>query len=688
MMNRWLLLGCAAALVACGSDDPVVNEDPGPVALVDLSADLSAPEHFYDFPYPSDLRLTADGAPDLRGMPHASGATFFGSWTSLAMERKGYNTNPVAYFRFAKPLAPIAVTEAFGGDSTSAILIIDVDPASPERGRLIPAVAQTLTPDDYVPENLLGVVPRPGFVLHESRKYAVVVRTSLKDATGASVAVSPEIAAIRSGKAAGARGADAVKLYASLWETLESAGIDASTVATATVFTTGDVVADTQALSDKVLAKYAVTIDDLHIDPDDGLAHDRYCELIGTVDYPQFQRGTPPFNADGLFEIGDDGLPVKQRVEKAPITIVIPKQPMPAGGYPLMIYFHGSGGVSGAVVDRGRWVDEETGNTLGEGPGYVVAPFNIASAGSALPVNPERLPGASETAYLNLVNVPAMRDTFRQGIIEQRLFLKALESLKISPETLGACTGPSLPSGETAYRFDPDQLVASGQSMGGMYTNLISAVEPRIRAAVPTGAGGYWTYYVLQTTVMKNVPSLLAAILRTEAEVSYLHPALGALETGLEAADPYVYMPRLAKRPLPGSPVRPIYETTSIGDSYFPTPIYDAMSLSYGHKQVGEVVWPGMQELLTLGGLGGLVPYPANQTVKSDDGVEYTGVVVQYEGDGIYDPHAIYSQLDEVKYQYGCFFSTFLHTGIATVPAPAPLGTPCPGMIYPLTRGN
>jgi hypothetical protein len=31
-----------------------------------------------------------------------------------------------------------------------------------------------------------------------------------------------------------------------------------------------------------------------------------------------------------------------------------------------------------------------------------------------------------------------------------------------------------------------------------------------------------------------------------------------------------------------------------------------------------------------------------------------------------------------VKYQYGCFLSTFLQKGMATVPAPAALGTPCP----------
>jgi hypothetical protein len=515
-------------------------------------------------------------------------------------------------------------------------------------------------------------------VLHESRTYAVVVRTSLLDAAGKPVGVSPAFAALREGVAIGARGADAKAVYAPLWETLSTLGVDSKEIAAATVFTTGDVVLDLHELSTKLLADYAPTIDGLHIDPTDGADHERYCELIGTITYPQFQVGKPPFNTGGLFEPGTDGVPKKQRDEVAPITVVIPKTPMPKGGYPLMLYFHGSGGVSGAVVDRGRWTKELNGNTLGEGPGHVVAPFGIASAGSALPVNPERLPGAAETAYLNFNNVPAMRDTFRQGVIEQRLFLKALKALTIPEALLGACAGPTLPAGETSFRFNADELVASGQSMGGMYTNMIGAVEPKIRAVVPTGAGGFWTYYVLQTTVIPNASGMLGLILGTTAKLSFMHPALSVLETGLEPADPLVYMPRLARRPLPKSPARPIYEPVGKGDSYFPTPIYDAVALAYGHPQAGDVIWPEMQEALALDGLSGVLSYPVKQDLTSDTGEKYTGVVVQYEGDGIYDPHAIYSQLDAVKYQYGCFLSTFLKTGVATVPAPAALGTACP----------
>jgi hypothetical protein len=675
-----LLLVFASVLgTGCGTDPVSTNVDDRTRALLDFNSDLTTENRFYDFPFPSDLRVTASGAPDLVGVPHPSSVAFWDDWVALAMDRRAFPTLPVAYFRFTAALAPLDSQAVIAADKTSPILLIDIDPNSPDRGRLLPIVALTPEIDDYVPEHMLEVAPRPGFVLHENRSYAFVVMTNLLDAKGEKLAPSADLVALREGKTIGGpRGANAQKTYAPLWETLTTLGIDAGQVASATVFTTGDVATDTYTVSEKVRTAHPITIENLKIDPDDGLQHERYCELIATVKYPQFQKGTPPFDQDGLFEFDANGAPQKQREETAPITIVIPKQPMPAGGYPLMMYFHGSGGVSGAVVDRGTWKPDIMDNTKGEGPGFVLAPFNIASVGSALPVNPERLPGASEQEYLNLKNVVAMRDTFRQGVIEQRLLLDAMLKIKIDPAVLSGCVGPELPTGETAFHFDANKVVAQGQSMGGMYTNMISAVEPRIRAAVPTGAGGFWTYYVLQTTVIDNAQGLLGVILNTRTKLTFMHPALSVLEAGLEPADPFAYIPRVGKRPLSGAPARPIYEPVGKDDSYFSTDLYNAVALAYGHQQAGAEVWPEMQKVLALDGLDGMLSYPVKGNRMSADGTAYTGVVVQYEGDGIYDPHAIYSQLDAVKYQYGCFFSTFLSSGNATVPAPAALGTPCP----------
>jgi hypothetical protein len=669
-----ILLPFAAALAACSSA-------PGTIVSFDLTADLTQQAHFYDFPYPSDLRLNATGGPDMTGFLNPRNLDLVSGLAQESGERAGFPVVPVAYFQFSAPLAARdSPDDVIAAAATSPILLVDVDPASPERGRLFPTVSVTPPADDFVPNNLLAIAPRPGFVLTGKRAYAFVVLRALGDAKGARLGVAPTLDTLaHGGTPPGARGAAAAQSFAPLWTTLKQLNIDSSQVAAATVFTTGDVVADTAQLAESLRAKYSVQITGLAVNyPNGGDQQTRFCELTGTVTYPQFQSGTPPFDSGGRFQFTDNGLPAKQRDEVAPMVVTLPFGTMPSGGYPLVVYFHGSGGVSTEVVDRGTVMVAGGPEQPGHGPSFVLAPFNIATAGSAMPVNPQRLPGATEIAYLNFNNLPAFRDTFRQGVIEQRLFIEALRTLTIPASTVATqCPGLQLPAGETAFHFNANQLIAQGQSMGGMYANLISAVEPRIRAVVPTGAGGYWSLFILKTTLIPNAANAVASILGSD-QLTFMHPAMSLLETAWEPADPFVYMPRVARRPLAGAPVRPIYEPVGKDDSYFPTVLYDAIALSYGHQEAGDVVWPTMQQALALDHLDGILPYPVKQNRMSSNNAPYTGVVVQYMGDGIYDPHAIAFQLDSVKYQYGCFVSTFLASGVATVPAPAALGTPCP----------
>jgi len=692
--SRSLALAVVIGVFACSSN----NEEPpkgstAPKVVFNLDADLTAESAFWDFPYPSDLRLK-DGAPVGTAFPNPLNKKLVETVRKAVSDRKGFPVVPTGYFRFDASLAPSAIDEVIPADAKSKVLLVDVDPKSSERGRFIPTVANVLATDDYVPDNVIGVAPRPGFVLHGNRTYAFVVMRSFGDVTGKPLEVAPSFATLASGGTpAGARGAEAKALYAPLFETLSQKGVAATDVAAATVFTTGDVVADFFDMSEKVLAAHTSAIPDLNVDPDDGAAHPRYCELKGFITYPQFQPGTPPFDSEGLFQL-EGGVPKKQRDEKVPLTITIPNGTMPADGWPLILYFHGSGGLSTASVDRGTWHPEtdatkcpdgkldtwegKTGcNVKGEGPAHVVAAHGFAMAGSALPVNPERLPGAAEIAYINLANLSVMRDTFRQGAMEQRMFLDALLKLSIAPEIVATCSGVALPSGATAHKFRAEPVLAMGQSMGGMYTNIIAGIEPRIRAVAPTGAGGYWSYFITKTSLYDDGAGLVAGLVSASPQLNFMHPVLTAFETGVEPADPIVYMPRLGRRPLDKHPARAIYEPVGKGDSYFPTVLYDAIALAYGHKQAGDTVWPTMQPVLQLDGLDGMINYPVTNNLKSANGSQYTGAVIQYAGDGVYDPHAIYTQLDAVKYQYGCFFKTFLDRGVATIPKPAALGTAC-----------
>tara|TARA_R110002096_G_scaffold44526_13_gene120485 strand:- start:58890 stop:60917 length:2028 start_codon:yes stop_codon:yes gene_type:complete len=675
-MNRLSMVFVSVFLLACGSSD--TEPDKGTMVVFDLAAATSEQGHFYDVPFPSDARLI-DGRPDLAGYPNPGNIKLLSDLVPLGEGREGFSTNMASVFQFTAPIAARLETDVIAADATSPILLIDIDPNSPDRGTLIPTVAKTLVKDDYVPENTLAVAPPPGFILNSDRQYAMVIMKSLGDANGEALAASETIQALAEGKVpAGEQGQVYSELFGPLWETLEMHSIAPEDVAAAAIYTTGDVVAGLADLSERMRGEYSVTIDGLAVDADDG-DHERFCEILGTVEFPQFQVGTPPFISGGTFSFGDDGLPEYQRDEQAGVVITLPKGEMPVGGYPLAMYFHGSGGLYQQVVDRGRVTEIGGETTKGEGPAFVLAPHGFAMVGSAHPVNPERLPGADDIEYLNLNNLATLPYTFQQGAIEQRLLLDALMTQPIPESALAGCTGMSLPEGETDYHFAEEKIVAMGQSMGGMYTNIIGAIEPRIGAVVPTGAGGMWHYFILETSIVEGARGLLSVIFRTpEEELSFLHPALQLLGLSWEVAEPMVYMPRLGRDPLPGHPARPVYEPAGEGDSYFPTVIYDAAVLAYGNEQAGEEIWTSMQENLTLIGKEGFVEYPVAGNLVSTNGEAFTGVVVQYEGDGIYDPHAIYGQLDEVKYQYGCFLETFVERGVATLPAPADLGTACP----------
>ena len=273
MLRRRLAL--VLLLAACGG-----GSQPSGVRLV-FHTPGTGPGSFFDLPYPSDLRRTADGAPDLTGYPNPSNKLTTGLLATAA-QRKGFPVVPVGYFKFTGQPALQDPEKTIPAAITSPVWLVDVNPASPERGRLLPTVAETAIADDYVPDFLLAVAARPGFVLVPGRKYAFVVLTSLGDDQGR------PLLAMDLGFAGNAAER---ALYAPLLEVLAQKGVATSQIAAATVFTTGDVVADLVDLSTQVVARYHVTIDGLHVDPDDGAVHDGFCELIGTVTLPAVPAG-------------------------------------------------------------------------------------------------------------------------------------------------------------------------------------------------------------------------------------------------------------------------------------------------------------------------------------------------------------------------------------------------------------
>ncbi len=632
-------------------------------------APLTGRRTFFDFPWPSDARKKDDGRIDVDGWPGPD-LPELAPFKPVAAARRGFPTIPTGYFHFNGPLAKHETLDAYAVAPESDVLLVELREG--QAPKLLPVVAFTLPPDPYTADNLLAVGPRPGVVLRANTQHAFVVRRSFNAADGTRLGVPTLLYELASGKTpAGARASKLPSLYAPLFTALDTLKVPRTEVAAATVFTTSDEVATTAALAEKMRAKYRVDLEVLDVEQDPRFDAEAFCHLRARMTLPQFQKGTAPFDTDGLFDAeGADGLPPKQRDEVALVSLAIPKRAMPAGGYPLVVFFHGSGGRAREVIDGAEPGD------VSIWPASRLTSHGLAVAGQALPLSGDRTPGLGDFAYLNFQNPVVMRDTFRQGVIESRLFIDALERLRIAPAALAMCPAATLPGGATEFRFDLTRLTVQGQSMGGMYVNLVSAVEPRIQACVPTGAGGYWTYFALTGT---RVPiELVGDLLETPAKLQFLHPAFALMVMAWEPVDPLVSTPRLSRRPLEGHPARSVYEPVSQNDSYFTTAIYDAMVLGYGNPLAGGEVWPGAVKGLDGLGLPDAVELPAKLNAESENGSKYTAAAIQHSNDGGFDGHGIYRRIDSVKRQFGCFHETHHATGTAVIPPPMPLTGPCP----------
>lgn len=681
MFIRSLVVATCLLFVGCGDTDPEqlpATAVSGTMVAFDLESDLGVPERFYDFPFPSDLRQRSDGTPNLDGFPFPPTNRIIPPILEVARERRGAPITAVSNFRFSGALGVRRVGDVMAPHREAPVLLVDIDEDSPERGRLFPVVASTPAADAYVPQHLLTVAARAGVTVAPNRTYAFVVQRSLGDANGEPLGVPLSIVELSRGQApAAARGEAAREMLQPLWTTLDRIGVPRRNVAAANVFTTSDVVADLAALSTAVVERFPVELRDVHLRQGEGV-YPRFCEINATVRMPQFQTGTPPFNTLGRFVYASDGFPVIQTEQDVPVVITLPRQVMPSDGFPLVLYAHGSGGLARQVVDRGATKDPGGRPQPGEGPAHVLAAHGFASVGVASPLNPERLPGADARVYLNFRNLAAYPDTFRQGLIEIRLLLAALERLRLDVNPLAECMGLQTPPGESAVRLRSQPLYIMGQSLGAQYVTLLAAVEPRVRAVVPTGSGGLLSRVILAVSGEDRPTTLVNSLLGTAAQLTYLHPGLQLVQLGFESVEPIVFAPRIAVDPLPGQPVRSIYQPVGLDDPGFPNQIYDAMALAYGTQQAGEVLWPGLQAALATLGSDGILPYPVEGNGTAVDGRAYTGVVAQYAADGILDAHHIAAQLDAVKYQYGCFLKSMEGGGVGRVPAPASLSESCP----------
>ncbi len=628
-------------------------------AITSFAADAS----FYDSPFPSDHRRDEDGRPRLDGFPNPDGVALVDDVLALTLrESDGFSVTAGAFFRFTAALDPTSLPAAPRDTlvAGAAAFLIDVDPASPERGRRYPLYAGFQ--DDAGPfgaTNLLVLLPLQGIPLAEGTRYAAGITREVRDASGRPVGASPELRTLmRGARPAGL--SDAVFTeYQDALATLSDVGVPRDTLAALTVFTTGHPMRRMRSLAERM---ETIALPEPVTPWEMTDVFDDFCVLSSRIDMPIFQRGEPPFfTSGGDIEFDAEGSPVQQGTEPSRLVVTLPRRAVPAAGFPAMVFIRTGGGGDRPLVDRGREPSHGAGAfEPGEGPARYFARAGFAALSFDGPHGGLRnVSGIDEqlTIY-NFLNPSALRDNILESAGEAVLMGRLLASLEWPAS---ACPGlDASATSNGAVQIDESRMGIMGHSMGGTIAPLSLATSPRLRAAVLSGEGGSYLENLLFKESPVPVKPIATAILRYGqhgAELSRADPFLSILQWGAEPADPPIYGRALVHAPIAGAS-RHILMFQGIRDTYITPTIANASTGSFGLDLGGAALDTSVNDVLVASG-GQRIELPASGNLRGSAGEPVTGVVVQHRQDEVEDGHEIAFQLDEPKRQYQCFLTTF-----------------------------
>ena len=639
-----------------------------PAPAVQQVFDPAGPS-FYDVPFPMELRRDADGSVSLAGFPFPPANSLVQSYR-VALERtRGFGLASGVFLKFDGEIDP-ATLPADPGASTApgaSVFLINVDPHSKARGTRTPLwIEFRAAGDAWRDDDLLVVMPVPGLSLEPDTLYAAVVTDDLHDTDGAPVTASPFLEQMRTDAATTAFEAEALPLYRRLWRHLERwEGLSRERVVGATVFRTGAPTAPMEAVARFVRAKVRPVASNLALDA--ARSAGAYWTFTGELQAPQFQSGAPPFSTagSGIFQFDGKGRPIVQRFDTLSFVLTVPKErddgtlSMPARGWPIAPYMHGTGG------SRNSFINDGTAGRL--------AAQGIASLGIDQPLHGLR-PGATPdgTNFYNPLNPDALRDNPLQAATDSLVVHQLVRRLTVDDDLLASANaGPGFRVATKPLRFDRKRVSYVGHSQGATTGPLFLAVAQNVQGGVISAGGGH-----LLVNILSREQEFFAGLkLRDLVElliggpVDLFHPALHLLQMGSEVSDPVVFSPSFAKR-RKGPPLSVLF-THGTADGYVPTPMTTAMVVAAGYPLLAPtfppVAFPELpgyqyQEAFDLAGLPTLLPPVSGNVVKGRKLA--TGGLALYDGQG----HFPFFNFEPARVQWTAFMRTLAYENVATIP--------------------
>jgi predicted esterase len=609
-------------------------------------APAEAGEDFFALPFPSDLRLK-QGTFDLSRLPAATGQP--GRYAKF-LDRKiaGAGTSSAVYFRFTAPLDKASLPQHPGESLApdASVFLVDVTPGSPTYAKRVPVrVDFHAEAGNFIGANWLTLRPIPGLALRQDTTYAALVTDRVRGEAGEDCAPSESLLSLLETSPPGGEGArSAWPMYAPLRVYLAQHPVP-ERIVSATVFTTQkvtDIMTDLrQVVYDR--AKAPEPKDLTYLRDHDGLTH----VYTGTFESPNFQQGTPPYlTSGGAMQIDEQGKPKIDHTETLRFALAVPNATPPAEGWPVVLYAHGTGGDYLTFVREGLDLRASFVELPGGGPPERMAMISIDQVLHG-PRDPQR--GDPELTFFNLQNLEAARDNVKQGAADDFQLLRLVERMRVD----------AAPHTGRPIRFNPKRIYFMGHSQGGLTGPLFVAAEPKVQAAVFSGAGSVLVLSLLHKRAPADVAALVEALLMEPATED--HPLLNLLQAYFESADPNNYGPLILQRPPAGVPPKHVFQTLGIEDRYTPVPNIAAFSLALGVQPIAPRLY-NIEGLELAGGSWG-----RGRVEKNLMGGTVTGVLKQYTAPPDDDGHFVIFDLWAARHAWSWFLASHSRTGVATL---------------------
>lgn len=619
-------------------------------------------DEFYRLPFPSDIRFR-DGRVDLLGHPspgEVAGLDFTRLYLdALEEDADGFGLSSPVFFQLSDTLD--LDTLSVGLTDETNLALVDITPGSPSYAQVLDVQLEyKVERTQFTCENTLAIAPVDGEPLRPNTTYAVILRRSFRSVRGTLPIRDPDfIALVKATPPEDPALAEAYRSFAPLRAFLDDRGLPESQIAAATVFTTGDPGAIGPQLHQAVQDAPAPEVtalancDEGQVSPCDLPSQNRGClpthpayhQLQLELTVPRFQKGTRPYaeagpdRDEGAFVLSATGRPVPQGSESLCIGLSVPTGAPPAGGWPVVIHAHGTGGnyVTGLAALAAELAELREGSqTLAK---VALITFDNVMHGprQGLPPGQWQDPGP---LFFNIRNPRAARDNVLQGAADVFALVRWASELDLPASETGLAQPLS---------FNPERIIFLGHSQGTVITPAVLANEPKLRAAVYTGAGAELGLSLLE----KKQPNDLSALMRSafgDQGITRLHPMIGFMSWFFGPADALPYAAGITQDPPTGKPPLDFLHVYGLQDGFTPESAQQALVRASGAPIVGAVLRPIEGAPTTADDVRGNVNGRSLGVIQYEPPAEGAGLA--------YDGHFVGFNDPDAKAAIGAFIGT------------------------------